>query len=115
VAGEAVQGVIEKAGRCPGGEDLPSWKRKVTVPALVAKSGKAVSVNKCGVEAFPHRFRRHFSHAWLDHGGAEGDLMELNGWASPQMLRRYGASDRSARAPRLRPDHGRHGLRQPWL
>jgi hypothetical protein len=26
--------------------------------------------------------------------------MELNGWTSPQMLRRYGASDRSARARR---------------
>jgi hypothetical protein len=27
--------------------------------------------------------------------------MELNGWASPQMLRRYGASARSARARRI--------------
>lgn len=27
--------------------------------------------------------------------------MELNGWTSPQMLRRYGASARSARARRL--------------
>jgi hypothetical protein len=45
--------------------------------------------------------RRHdFSHTWLDRGGAEGDLMELNGWTSPQMLRRYGASARSARARR---------------
>ena len=51
-------------------------------------------------EAFPHRFRHHFSHTWLDRGGPEGDLMELNGWASPQMLRRYGASARSARARR---------------
>jgi integrase len=33
----------------------------------------------------PHRFRHHFSHTWLDRGGPEGDLMELNGWASPQM------------------------------
>ena len=33
-----------------------------------------------------------------DRGGAEGDLMELNGWTSPQMLRRYGASARGARA-----------------
>jgi hypothetical protein len=46
------------------------------------------------------RFRHHFSHTWLDRGGAEGDLMELNGWTSPQMLRRYGASARSARARR---------------
>jgi site-specific recombinase XerD len=55
---------------------------------------------QCGIEAFPHRVRHHFSHSWLDHGGAEGDLMELNGWTSPQMLRRYGASARAARARR---------------
>ena len=50
---------------------------------------------QCGIDVFPHRFRHHFSHTWLDRGGAEGDLMELNGWTSPQMLRRYGASARS--------------------
>jgi site-specific recombinase XerD len=55
---------------------------------------------QCGIDVFPHRFRHHFSHTWLDRGGAEGDLMELNGWTSPQMLRRYGASARSARARR---------------
>ena len=55
---------------------------------------------QCGVAVHPHRFRHHFSHAWLNGGGPEGDLMELNGWASPQMLRRYGASARSARARR---------------
>ena len=55
---------------------------------------------QCGVSVYPHRFRHHFSHTWLDRGGPEGDLMELNGWTSPQMLRRYGASARSARARR---------------
>jgi integrase/recombinase XerD len=55
---------------------------------------------QCGVEVWPHRFRHHFSHIWLDRGGPESDLMELNGWTSPQMLRRYGASARSARARR---------------
>ena len=62
---------------------------------MIARRGR-----QCGVDVFPHRFRHHFSHTWLDRGGAEGDLMELNGWASPQMLRRYGASARSARARR---------------
>jgi integrase/recombinase XerD len=62
---------------------------------VIARRGR-----QCGVDVFPHRFRRHFSHAWLDHGGAEGDLTELNGWTSPQMLRRYGASARAARARR---------------
>jgi integrase len=62
---------------------------------VIARRGE-----QCGVEVFPHRFRHHFSHTWLDRGGAEGDLMELNGWTSPQMLRRYGASARGARARR---------------
>jgi integrase len=62
---------------------------------LVVRRGQ-----ECGVTLYPHRFRHHFSHAWLERGGAEGDLMELNGWVSPQMLTRYGASARGARARR---------------
>jgi site-specific recombinase XerD len=62
---------------------------------VIARRGR-----QCGVDVYPHRFRHHFSHTWLDRGGPEGDLMELNGWTSPQMLRRYGASVRSARARR---------------
>jgi integrase len=62
---------------------------------MVARRGR-----QCGVSVHPRRFRHHFSHTWLDRGGAEGDLMELNGWASPQMLLRYGASARGARARR---------------
>jgi integrase len=62
---------------------------------VIARRGR-----QCSMEVFPHRFRHHFSHSWLDRDGAEGDLMELNGWTSPQMLRRYGASARSARARR---------------
>jgi integrase/recombinase XerD len=53
-----------------------------------------------GVEVNPHKFRHTFTHVFLDRGGAEGDLMELNGWSSPQMLARYGRSARSARARR---------------
>lgn len=56
--------------------------------------------DECGVVVHPHKFRHHFSHTWLDNGGGEGDLMELNGWTSPQMLARYGASARNARARR---------------
>jgi site-specific recombinase XerD len=55
---------------------------------------------QAGVRVYPHRFRHHFSHTWLDRGGAEGDLMELNGWSSPQMLQRYGGSAGGARARR---------------
>ena len=59
---------------------------------LIARRGR-----QCGVKVYPHRFRHHFSHTWLDRGGAERDLMELNGWTSPQMLARYGASARPRR------------------
>jgi hypothetical protein len=31
------------------------------------------------------------ARTWLDRGGAQRDLMEPNGWKSPQMLTRYGA------------------------
>jgi len=55
---------------------------------------------EAGVEVNPHKFRHTFSHVFLDRGGAEGDLMELNGWTSPQMLVRYGRSARGARARR---------------
>lgn len=55
---------------------------------------------QAGFHIHPHLFRHYFSHTWLDKGGSEGDLMELNGWSSPQMLRRYGRSARAARAQR---------------
>jgi hypothetical protein len=52
------------------------------------------------VAVHPQRFRHHFSHTWLDRGGAGEDLMQLNGWSSPQMLTWYGASAAGARARR---------------
>ncbi len=69
-------------------------------PQRRAEAVIALRGRQAGVDAWTHRFRHHFSHTWLDRGGAEGDLMELNGCSSPQMLRRYGASARSARARR---------------
>ena len=33
---------------------------------IIARCGR-----QCGVDAWPHRFRHHFSHTWLDRGGAE--------------------------------------------
>jgi site-specific recombinase XerD len=62
---------------------------------MIERRGREVAV-----DVNPHKFRHHFSHTFLDRGGAEGDLMELNGWSSPQMLARYGRSARSARARR---------------
>lgn len=62
---------------------------------VIARRGE-----RLGIKLHPHMFRHTFSHRWLDAGGAEGDLMELNGWESPQMLAHYGRSARGARARR---------------
>jgi site-specific recombinase XerD len=48
----------------------------------------------------PHRFRHDTAHRALDAGMAEGDLQEIMGWRSPQMLARYGQSARAERARR---------------
>jgi site-specific recombinase XerD len=46
----------------------------------------------------PHQFRHTFAHRWLASQGQEGDLQEIAGWRSREMLRRYGASSRAERA-----------------
>jgi site-specific recombinase XerD len=62
---------------------------------MVERRGEAA-----GMDLWPHLFRHTFSHNWLDSGGAEGDLLELNGWESAAMLGLYGRSARGARARR---------------
>jgi len=89
----------------PRSRHAQSWRPQLWLGVsnrgpMTAQGIYQMIVRQCGVRVYPHRFRHHFSHTWLDRGGAEGDLMELNGWTSPQMLRRYGASARSARARR---------------
>lgn len=62
---------------------------------MIERRGSAL-----GLRIWPHLFRHTFAHNWLDAGGAEGDLQEIMGWDSAQMLRHYGRAAASARARR---------------
>ena len=56
--------------------------------AVPLEKRTAVINDKEGDQPWPscvcagNRFRHDLSHTWLDRGGAERDLMELNGWTS---------------------------------
>jgi integrase/recombinase XerD len=62
---------------------------------------------QCGIQVWPHRFRHHFSHTWLERRGPEGDLMELNGWSSPDARPLRRPRPQRPRPPHLRPHHDR--------
>jgi site-specific recombinase XerD len=49
-------------------------------------------------DVHPDRFRHDTARRALAAGAAESDVMEIFGWRSPEMVRRYGASARAERA-----------------
>lgn len=68
---------------------------------IIEKRAKDAGLGK----VHAHQLRHSFAHMWLAGGGAEGDLMELAGWKSRQMLTRYASSTRNERA---RDAHRKH-------
>lgn len=54
---------------------------------------------KAGIPGLhPHMLRHTFAHRWQAAGESESDLMQLAGWKSPSMLRRYASSAAMERA-----------------
>jgi site-specific recombinase XerD len=51
-----------------------------------------------GIRVHPHQLRHTWASQMLAGGHSEGDVMALGGWASRDMLSRYGASAASDRA-----------------
>lgn len=64
------------------------------IAQMIRRRGRAAGIG----HIHPHQFRHTFAHQWLAHEGQEGDLQEIAGWRSREMLRRYGASSRAERA-----------------
>lgn len=86
--------------RHPHADETPMWLGKRG--RLLANGIYQMVQRRCeeaGIPpVHPHMFRHTFAHMYLKGGGKEGDLMQVTGWRSRQMVDRYGASVASARA-----------------
>lgn len=70
---------------------------------MIERRGRQAGIG--GLHA--HLFRHTFAHEWQAAGGTESGLMQVAGWKSTAMVRRYGASAASERA---QAEHGRLNL-----
>ena len=53
---------------------------------------------RAGLKVHPHQLRHSYADAMLASGMQEGDLMQLAGWRSREMLKRYAAARATDRA-----------------
>lgn len=77
------------------------WLGEKGKPPLTAQGIKQMVERRgrlIGIHLHAHQLRHTFASRWLAEGGQEGDLMRLGGWASRNMLDRYGATTADSRA-----------------
>jgi site-specific recombinase XerD len=97
---KALDRYLRKRAQHPGA-DLPSmWLgRKGTMGTSGIQQMLRRRAARAGIAHLnPHLFRHTAAHRWLSAGATEGDLMQIAGWKSRQMLSRYGASAAASRA-----------------
>lgn len=108
--GEAVDRYFRQRRRHKNASNEGFWLGR---GGRLTSSGVAQIIKRRSIDAGidppinPHRFRHTFAHQWLAQGGNEGDLQQMAGWSSPQMLQRYGSSAAEERAQEA---HRRIGL-----
>ena len=86
--------------KAPHGPQEPLWRARTGLPLTGNEVYHTIRrrAEQAGIRVHPHQLRHTWAHHMLGAGHSEGDVMALGGWASRDMLSRYGASAASDRA-----------------
>lgn len=101
--GQALDRYLRMRSKHPHAKSPMLWLGNRSGPMVAGGIGQMLSrrSKQAGIgHKYPHQLRHTAAHAWADSGGSEGDAMELFGWKSPDMPRRYGRVARTTRAHR---------------
>jgi site-specific recombinase XerD len=86
--------------RAPKSSDEPLWLGRTGAPLTGNGVLQAVyrRARMAGVKVYPHQLRHTWTSSLLASGHSEGDVQQLGGWSSRDMLSRYGQAAAGERA-----------------
>ena len=86
--------------KAPHAPHEPLWRARTGLPLTGNEVYHTIRrrAAQAGIRVHPHQLRHTWASSMLSAGHSEGDVMALGGWASRDMLSRYGASAASDRA-----------------